>query len=81
MSGGSARLPQWPGSLSTCRSWRSGDSNSAPPPGVLPVQGPILSLTCGFSRPVVTAGARCTPLAAGGVCTQRVPLAPAPSRT
>jgi hypothetical protein len=58
-----------------------GDSNSAPPPGVLPVQGPILSLTCGFSQPVVTAGARCAPLAAGRVCTQRVPLAPAPSRT
>jgi hypothetical protein len=47
-----------------------------PPPAVLPAYGHIPPFTCGFSQPVVTAGARCAPLTAGRVCTQRVPLAP-----
>jgi len=59
------------------RGW--GDSNSAPLPAVLPAYGHIPPFTCGFSQPVVTAGARCAPLATGRVCTQRVPLAPVPS--
>jgi hypothetical protein len=56
-----------------------GDSNSGPSRGVSPAHGHVLALTCGFSQPVVTAGARRVPLAAGRVCTQRVPLAPIPS--
>ncbi len=57
----------------------SGYSNSAPPPGRLRAHGHSLPFTCDFSQPIVTAGARCAPLAAGRVCTQRVPLGPAPS--
>jgi hypothetical protein len=59
---------------------RWGDSNSAPSPGMLPVHGHILSLTCGFSQPIVTADARWAPLAAGRVCTRLVPAGSAPSR-
>ena len=68
------RLPrgQKPGGL-TGAGW--GDSNSGPPPAVLPVHGHILVFTCSFSQPVVTAGARWAPLAAGRVCTRGVPLA------
>jgi hypothetical protein len=57
--------------------WR--DSNSAPPPQVLPARSRIAAVTCDSSQPVVTAGARWAPLAAGRVCTQRVPPAPIPS--
>jgi hypothetical protein len=53
--------------------WRWGDSNSGPPPERLPGGGCAGGLTCGFFAPVATARARCTPLPAGTMCTQRVP--------
>ena len=53
--------------------WRWGDSNSGPPPGVRPGGGCAGGLTCGPLSPVVTAGARCSPLPAGSACTHCVP--------
>jgi hypothetical protein len=54
--------------------WRWGDSNSGPPPDVLPARRPYRSLTCGSSEPIVTAGVRSSPLGADRACTQRVPM-------
>jgi hypothetical protein len=75
---GEARPRRSPASLASRRRSGSrcgwGDSNSGPPPEVLPVHGHILALTCGFWQPVVTADARRAPLVAGRACTQRVPL-------
>jgi hypothetical protein len=45
-----------------------GDSNSGPPPEVVPGRGCTGRPTCGSLAPVVTAGARCSPLPAGCVC-------------
>jgi hypothetical protein len=50
-----------------------------PPPGALPGHGHIGPLTCGFSKPLVTVGARRAPPAAARVWTQRVP--PVPGRS
>jgi len=44
--------------------WRREDSNSGPPPDVVPSRGRAGALTCG-SLAVVTARARCTPMSAG----------------
>jgi hypothetical protein len=55
------------------RWWRWGDSNSAPPPGVLPVHGLINPFTCGSSQPVVTAGNRGCPSWTVAARTQRGP--------
>jgi hypothetical protein len=46
-----------------------GDSNSGPPAEGLPGGGHAGELTCGSLTPVVTAGARCSPLLAGCACT------------
>jgi len=58
--------------------WRWGDSNSGPPPDVAPRGGCAVGLSCGSLLPVMTTRARCSPLPAGGVCTQRVPAGSRP---
>ena len=58
-----------------------GDSNSGPPLEGLPGGGCAGCLTCGSLAPVVTAGARCSPLPAGSACTQRVPARSGPVRS
>jgi hypothetical protein len=62
-----------------CGSSGWGDSNSGPPPQAPPSSGYISRLTCDSLLPVMTAPARCIPLPAGSLCTQRVPVASGPS--
>jgi hypothetical protein len=57
----------------------SGDSNSGPPPEVVPGSRHAAGLTCGSLAPVVTTRARCNPLPAGTACTHRVPAGSVPS--
>jgi hypothetical protein len=56
-----------------------GDSNSRPPPEVVPGSRHAGGLTCGSLAPVVTTRARCNPLPAGTACTHRVPAGSVPS--
>jgi len=58
--------------------WRWRDSNSDPPPDMVPGGGCAGGLTCGSLAPVVTARVRCSPLPAGSACTHRVPAGSGP---
>jgi hypothetical protein len=58
-----------------------GNSNSGPPPDMVPGGACAGGLTCGSLAPVVTARARCSPLPAGSACTHRVPAGSGPVRS
>jgi hypothetical protein len=60
---------------------RVGDSNSGPPPEVVPGGGCAGGLSCGSLAPLVTARARCAPLPAGFACTHRVQAGSGPVRS